>query len=70
MKVFKKMSNNTYYGFDSFGDYVNYIIIYILCIPVGVVLGIGAVWLLLKLLDGVLDALIEIGNMPVHPYSY
>ena len=70
MKVFKKMSNNTYYGFDSFGDYVNYIIIYILCIPVGVVLGIGAVWLLLKLFNGILDALIEIGNMPVHPYSY
>ena len=49
---------------------MNYIIIYILCIPVGVVLGIGAVWLLLKLFNGILDALIEIGNMPVHPYSY
>ena len=66
MKVFKKMSDDTYYGFDSFGDYVSYMITYIIFFPVGVVCGIGAVWLLLKLFDGILDELIEIGSYPVN----
>lgn len=66
MKVFKKMSDDTYYGFDSFGDYVNYIIIYILCIPIGVACGIGAVWVLLKLFKFALDTLEEIGSYPVN----
>ena len=30
MKVFKKMSDDTYYGFDSFWDYVDYKITYII----------------------------------------
>lgn len=66
MKVFKKMSDDTYYGFDSFGDYVNYMIIYIICIPIGVACGIGAVWVLLKLFEGILNALEEIGSYPVN----
>lgn len=65
MKVFKKMSDDTYYGFDSFWDYVDYKITYIIFFPVGVVLGIGAVWVLLKLFNFVLDTLIEIGSYPV-----
>ena len=70
MKVFKKMSDNTYYGFDSFWDYVDYMITYIIFFPVGVACGIGAVWVLFKLFNFALDVLYEIGNMPVHPYSY
>ena len=66
MKVFKKMSDDTYYGFDSFWEYIDYMITYIIFFPVGVVCGIGAVWLLLKLFDGVLDALIELGSRPVN----
>lgn len=67
MKVFKKMSDDTYYGFDSFWDYVDYKITYIIFFPVGVACGIGAVWVLLKLFDFALDVLYEIGNMPVNP---
>ena len=67
MKVFKKMSDDTYYGFDSFWDYVDYKITYIIFFPVGVACGIGAVWVLLKLFDFVLDVLYEIGNIPVNP---
>lgn len=66
MKVFKKMSDDTYYGFDSFWEYVDYMITYIIFFPVGVACGIGAVWLLLKLFNGVLDALIELGSRPVN----
>lgn len=66
MKVFKKMSDDTYYGFDSFGDYVSYMITYIIFFPVGVACGIGAVWLLLKIFEGVLNALEEIASYPVN----
>ena len=66
MKVFKKMSDDTYYGFDSFGDYVSYTITYIIFFPVGVACGIGAVWLLLKIFEGVLNALEEIASYPVN----
>lgn len=66
MKVFKKMSDDTYYGFDSFWDYVDYKITYIIFFPVGVACGIGAVWVLLKLFEFALDVLDEIASYPVN----
>lgn len=66
MKVFKKMSDDTYYGFDSFWDYVDYKITYIIFFPVGVACGIGAVWVLLKLFEFALDVLDEIMSYPVN----
>ena len=66
MKVFKKMSDDTYYGFDSFWDYVDYKITYIIFFPVGVACGIGSVWVLLKLFEFALDVLDEIMSYPVN----
>ena len=66
MKVFKKMSDDTYYGFDSFWEYVDYMITYIIFFPVGVACGIGAVWVLLKLFEFALDVLDEIMSYPVN----
>lgn len=60
------MSDDTYYGFDSFWDYVDYKITYIIFFPVGVACGIGAVWVLLKLFEFALDVLDEIMSYPVN----
>lgn len=66
MKVFKKMSDDTYYGFDSFWDYLDYMITYIIFFPVGVVCGIGAVWVLFKVFEYLVDQMYVIGNIQIN----